>query len=286
MANLRIGYDDANRLGGSSSVLNVTGVTTGSVVSGTSILNTRNNLKSSVFAWQGAPACVYRRAFGTGVLRTVRMVAFPLSSFTPTATIKVRGFANIGDSSALFDTGNLIPLITTFGNTPTQSLSLGGGNYAVVYFIGGDCREVEITMTDQARFDTGTTRVISLPFIYIGDYWSPQYNCEYGAELGIVDLSKTERSEAGDLYTDVGPRHRTMALDFTLMPKENRDVFWRILLQNSVVNPLYISLTPDNDLDDDSGEAMYQIYGKMSKQSSMKYQFINQFNSRIDIEEL
>jgi hypothetical protein len=117
-----------------------------------------------------------------------------------------------------------------------------------------------------------------------GSYWEPVYNAEYGVEVGAGDLSKHERSDAGDLRTDRGAIYKTMSLDLNYMPAADRNAMWRILRGNGMSRPVYLSLVPQAQ--DAFEEQMFQIYGKLSRTSAMKYQFMNQYSSTLEIEEI
>jgi hypothetical protein len=121
--------------------------------------------------------------------------------------------------------------------------------------------------------------------VIAGNYWSPVNQCEVGAEITMNDTSKHERDDAGGLRTDRGPRYKTMTFDLSYMPATDRSTFWKIMLNNGMSKSVFVSLDPANASDGD-GESIMQIYGRLSKVSSIKYMLPTQFNSRMDIEEV
>jgi hypothetical protein len=96
-------------------------------------------------------------------------------------------------------------------------------------------------------------------------------------------MSRHERDDGGNLRTDRGPRFKTLQFDMTLLPAADRDQVWRLMYGNGMATPMFVSLMPEDT--DKSGEQIFQIYGKLSKSHSIRYQFYNQFNSQIELEE-
>jgi len=78
--------------------------------------------------------------------------------------------------------------------------------------------------------------------------------------------------------------YKTISLDLNFMPASDRDALWKILRSNGLFKPVYFSLTPQAT--DKLEEQMFQVYGKLSRTSAIQYQFVNQYSSKLEIEEV
>jgi hypothetical protein len=219
----------------------------------------------------------------------VSMVSVCFTNTTSIGTIRVRGYTNPGDSTALFDTGAQFATPSTldsnfdWGGTSLGSngYSYGGaGSYATIWFATASVQKLVITLADP----TNTAGFLQASRIVSGYYWSPENNCDYGPEITYGDMSRHERSDAGDLRTDRGPRYKVLTVDVNMMPKADRNKMWRLFGANGMSFPLFFSLVPEDT--DTMEEQIYQLYGKISKLNALKYQFINQFNTKLEIEEI
>jgi hypothetical protein len=161
-----------------------------------------------------------------------------------------------------------------------NAYAYGGAAYGVVWF-GVVTAEKVIVDIDDSSNNIG---YVEASRIVTGTYWEAINNAEYGVEIGVGDLSKSERTDAGDLRTDRGTLFKTMSLNLSIMPAEDRNNMWRILRGNGLSRPVFLSLVPQAT--DAFEEQAFQIYGKLSRQSTLKYQFINQYSASLEIEEI
>lgn len=276
MANLRIVYDNA---------ANRSTITASSTAGNLAATNLLTDTKSEVWRSTDTSASL-TMTWTNGEI--VGMVALPFCSLTSQATIRVRGYTNTADVTPLFDTGTQLACAgSSFGQLQwgvealgVNAYSYGGAAYAVIWFGHQTVRKLLIDLVDT----TNTLGYLEAARIVTGAYWSPVNNCEYGAEVSVVDTSKNERSDAGDLRTDRGTLHKTLSLDVTMMPNTDRNTLWNILRGSGIYRPIYLSLTPENS--DSTEEQAYQVYGKWARQASIRYQFLNQFSAQLEIEEV
>jgi hypothetical protein len=139
-------------------------------------------------------------------------------------------------------------------------------------------KRIVVDILDDARPYVEVSRVVA------GAYWSPTHNAEYGVQVSMGDTSKHERSDAGDLRTERGFSYKKISLDLNQMPSSDRATMWDIYRRNGMSKPLFFSLTPQSL---DAGEEQtFSLYGKLSQQSSIRYQFANQYNTSIELEEI
>jgi len=218
----------------------------------------------------------------------VGVVALPFCNFTSTATMRVRGYTGAADSVPVFDTGaKLCCAYTPFGlwgwgSQPlgVNAYSYGGATYAVVWFETTPVEKIVIDIDNTGN----SSGYVEASRLVTGAYWSPENNCNYNARITTNDMSKHGRTDSGDLKTDRGAMYKSIALDLSMMPSGDRNRLWDIIRGNGITRPIFFSLSPESD--DPSEEQMFQIYGKLSRQLAITYQFINQFNAPLEIEEV
>lgn len=274
--NLRVVYDNAAdraTLSASSEAGNL-------VVS-----NLLTNYKAEVWRSTGTSATV---TLTWDASEFVGMIALPFCNLTSAATFRVRGYTHATDSTPAFDTGAAVAAAGTsledlgWGSQPlgANAYAFSARAYGVAWFAIVPVEKIILDITDTSN----PLGYLEASRIVAGAYWTPDNNADYGADLGLADTSKQERSDAGDLHTDRGMMHKTLSFNLGLMTAQDRNSFWNIIKRNGLYSPIFISLSPESD--DTMEEEMFQIYGKLTKLSTIKYQFINQFSSQIEIEEV
>lgn len=278
MANMRIVYNN---------VLEAYATLTASSTAGSLVVtNLLNDIKSNVWRSTGTTATI---TVTWTTLKALSFVGLPFCNLSPTATVQVKLYSDTAGTAQVLDTGAVLasPAQMTGYNdvgmvTPgVNSFGYGGGNYADVWFTQTNARRLEVVITDTSN----SSGYIECSRLVCGAYWSPTYNPSYDSvKLSLNETSKHERSDAGDLYTDRGPMFKTLSFSLQYMPESDRDVFWRITRGNGMTRSVYVSITPDstNALE----EQMFQVYGKLSRQSEISYQYINQFAGQVQIEEI
>lgn len=270
MANLRILYDNA----ASRSTL------TGSLAAtGLPMTNLANDIKSSVYRTTATSIAI---TMTWAASETLNMAALCFSNLTPTATLQARCYTLAADTVPV---ANVTITAAPYGELTlgggVNSFATGGGVYASIYFPQGSYQKVTLNIVDTAN----PAGYIEAGCLLCGLYWSPEFNVEYGLSFGAGDNSKSERTDAGDLRTDRGTSFKTMQFDLNYMPLADRNKLHNILRGNGTFKPLYVSISP-SDTEDGAGEQIMQIYGKLSRLSAIKYQFMNQFGTQLDIEEI
>lgn len=158
--------------------------------------------------------------------------------------------------------------------------SYGGAAYGVVWFDAYSVRKLVVTLTD----NDNTSGYIEVSRLIAGSYWTPENNAEHGVGIVVQDSSKNERSDAGDLFTARGTLSKVISIDLKYMTASDRNSLWNLVRGSGMHKPVYFSLVPEAD--DPSEEQIYQVFGKVSKQSAIQYQFVNQFSSKLDLEEI
>lgn len=279
MPNMRIVYNNVAKkatLVADSSI--------GSLVVG----NLLTDVKGEV--WRGSNATTRLLTLTWATTEAVSCVALPFCSLSSLATLRVRGYADAGMTTLVFDTSqmyacpsSLIGSSMDWGILPlgVNAYSYGGAACATAYFTPANVMALTIELSDP----TNPLGYIEAGCLVVGAYWSPVYNVQYGeVQVEVADSSRHERSDAGDLYTDRGIMSKSMNLSLQHMPPTDRDSIWRILRGNGMAKPVFISISPEGA--DTMEEQIYTIYGKLSKGSSLQYQFLGQFQTSLQVDEL
>lgn len=178
----------------------------------------------------------------------------------PAAAIKLRGWTAAAAASAY---------------------AYGGGACAKIWFTPtSGVKRMVVTITDPGNLQG----YIEAARLVAGAYWSPVYNADYGASMTREDASKHYRTDAGELMTDAGTRHRTMKLSLNYMPPADRTAFLDILASCGMAWSMFLVLTPESD--DLELERDTTIYGRLSSVSAMVIANHRAYSSSIEIEEV
>lgn len=220
---------------------------------------------------------------------TIGGVILPFCNLTSLATVRVRGFAEVGDALPLFDTGAVYacpaPVLGmwNWGGQPlgSNAFSYGGAAYGRAWIpVPGAVKKLVVDIDDS----TNPAGYIEVSRLVCGAYWSPQYNFDRNAPITPVDNSKHFRTESGDLVTDVGTRHRKLPINLSFLGPADRAALWNILMGNGMPRPILVSLYP-NDVDA-ALEQTYQLYCKLMSAGPMSSPSFRRFANSLDLEEI
>lgn len=298
--NLRIIYNNVVDL-------STTTILASSTAGSTSVDNLKIDSKSKI--WRSS----YKRANLIVTLsepKTIGGIVLPFCNLSPTATIRVMGYANTvtlthdnttpsAPTITVGGTGTT-PIITTgwitaapyqvldlwnWGTVPlgVNTYSYGGGTYARVYVPTAQqtaVSKISIEIID----DSNTAAYLEASRLVMGAYWSPKYNTSFGLSFAVKDLSSHSRTEAGDLNTIRGVRYNSLNFDLKYMDANDRSRFLEIVRGNGLPRPLFISLFPE-DADHDK-EQQHQVYGKLAQLSPIQHPIFEMYSTQIEIEEI
>lgn len=217
----------------------------------------------------------------------VSMVALPFCNLTSSATFRVKCYTNSGDVSPILDTGVVLAAAPTplgmwdWGNIPmgVNSYSYGGASYGVIWFATQSVKKVELVISDA----TNPSGYIEASRLVMGAYWSPENDAELSPQWVPVEDSTHERSDAGDLRTDIGTLNKKLQLTLPVMTAADRNTMMNILRGNGMSRPIYLSLFPQDS--DSSNEQAFQVYGKLAQQTGVTLANWNLYSTTIEIEE-
>ncbi len=249
----------------SGTTLTVTAVTAGTLAVGQTLSGT------------GVAAGTRITALGTGTggLGTYTIsVSQTLTSRTLTATSQL---LDSGDLSAcpssqlgLFGWGSSINANAFAHGGASKSAFWSNTQFTTV-------RRCAITLADTGN----PAGYIDCARLVIGPYWEAEYNPKYGATAGTQDLTKVDRSEAGDQLTVRGPQFQTMSLDLALLTESKRAELAKIIRSIGSHRSVFLSLLPSDS--SATAEQDHMIYGKRSS-SPFTFDFFNSFSTQIEIE--
>ena len=251
-----------------------------------SVSNLKRDIKSAVWRATSTSANI-TAIWSTG--ETISGVALPFCNLTSGATIRVRGYVDTTTSTTIFDTGMVAACIGValgLGSWGSDSLgvnafSYGGGAYARAWITNpATVKKLVIDIVDT----NNTAGYIEVSRLICGQYWEPSIGPEQGATMTVVDTSKHYRTEAGDLMTDVGTRHRKQTFSLPSLDSTDRAKMWDILWGNGISRPIFISMYPNNA--DSRLEQSHQLYGKLVTTPIMGTPYFNHQSATVDIEEI
>jgi hypothetical protein len=213
-----------------------------------------------------------------------------LTSYYPSvASPGVRPLGYIDSwQSYSYDSGNVlacpVPAVTLRGFTAAQAASayaFGGGATARHWMpaaIQAYGLAVDIV-------DTGNLQgYIEAAFLLAGPYWEAATNFDYGASAQLIDSTKSERSDAGDLVSDAGTISKKLSLPFSKLSPTDRATLWSILRANGSRYPVFVSMFPGSS--DLALERDHQVYGKLVQLPAMSLPFFNLASATVEIESI
>ena len=253
--------------------------------------NLQRDTKSSIF-----------RAEGTGVAlfatwpteQAIACVALIHTNMTSSARMRVRGFAIPNTATPILDTGWIFPCrAATHGTYPWGVLPLGwnaykaggvntwargGGADGVAWFPPVRVRQlvIEVSAPQSPEGYLEISRLVA------GNYWSPEYNAEYGASLLPQDTTENYRTGAGELKSAVGTMHDGISVNLAHLTPIDRARLMRILRENGKSKAMLFSLFPENP--DPLLEQDHMLYGKASNIDAVVTPYFETYSAPLQIE--
>jgi len=210
------------------------------------------------------------------------------SNLTATATFTVSGFTLFDDVVPVFNTGAVLccpsgPISShMFGieYEGIDSVSIGGGAYAVSWFSETSVERLEVEINDV----NNTMGYIEAGGLIVGKYWEAKVNADYGAKISYEDRSVVSRTEAGDSIVDRGTTSKSVTISLSFMDDDDRRDINQIMVDNGVRFSLFASLFPEDA--NSKLEQTYQLYGKISSTMAIVNKFYSINSSSLTIEEV
>lgn len=226
---------------------------------------------------------------------SVACVALMYTNLTSSARMRVRGYAQPGDTTPVLDTGNVYPSKeAVHGSYPWGTMPLGwnaykwggvntwaqgGGSDAVVWFDAVRVRRLVIDL--DLRYSRET--YIEASRLVVGNYWSPEVSADSGASLLLQDTSENYRTAAGDLRTARGVSSDKISLNLSHLELLDRARLMRILRECGKDRAMLFSLFPDNPAEP-MVEQDHMIYGKVANLDAVTTPYYQNYSAPLQIE--
>ncbi len=282
MANLRIIYDNA---------ADRAALTASSQAGALGPANLQRDSKSDVLRATGT----YQFITATWPIQeSIACVALIFTNMTSSAKMRVRGWALSQAEAPVLDTGWIFPCpAAPHGSYPWGVLPLGwnaykaggvntwargGGADGVTWFPPVRVRQlvIEVSAPQSPEGYLEISRLVA------GNYWSPQHNAEYGAQLLQQDRSENFRTDAGDLRTTMGTTSDKLSINLAYLTPADRARFMRILRENGKGKAMLFSLFPENP--DPLLEQDHMLYGKASNIDAVATPYFETYSAPLQIE--
>ncbi|OYO27870.1 hypothetical protein [Janthinobacterium sp. PC23-8] len=224
----------------------------------------------------------------------IACVALIFTNMTSSARMRVRGYARPADAIPVLDTGSIFPCpAAVHGSFPWGVLPLGwnaytpggvntwargGGADGVAWFPSVRVRKLVIDISAPQSPEG----YLEISRLVAGNYWSPEYNAEYGAQLQLQDSSEDYRTAAGDLKTAVGTTSDKLNINLAHLTPMDRARLMRILRENGKGKAMLFSLFPENP--DPLLEQDHMLYGKAGNLDAVATPYFETYSAPLQIE--
>jgi hypothetical protein len=206
-----------------------------------------NNTKSDV------KGLVYRSSSATTEIRasqttdfTVGAVVLGFTNLTPTATVRVRIQSTPSGGATLYDSGTRVVGV------------IGASGHYPVYFpnpVTGQRILINIVNNGEAYFQMGRWLA--------GKLWRSELPPDLGMQKGIEDLSKTFRTESGDLHVSRAPKIPKLSFRIGYLSAEEMAITQNISEKSGVTETIFVSpFVASTDL---AKQKRYELLGKFEK---------------------
>jgi hypothetical protein len=201
--------------------------------------------------------------------------------------MRVRLYSDTAGTALVQDTGTVlcaqgVPM-SLYGMSAAQAASAysyGGGTCARVFFTQVNARRVVIDITDNANLQG----YIEAARLVIGDTFSTKFNVEYGMEITYADDTKNQRTDAGNLVSDIGCRYKVVSADISVMSPSERAAWWKLCAYCGVSVPVFFSVETGNT--DKQTELDYSVYGKFSNVSTVAAKSYMIYSAPLELESI
>lgn len=279
MANFRMIYDNA----AARASLAVSSFASASL----GVANLTTDIKSQVWRTNASTTGVITATWTAAEI--IGGVMLPFTNLGSGATIRVQAYTNVADASPIYDSGvQLACAAVPFGLMGWGSDLLGVNAYSYGGLSYGRwwmpeqlaVKKLVVTVVDSLN----PSGYIEIGRLVCGRFWEGTRNADYGAALTPVDTTKSFRNDAGDLMSDIGPRHRKLTISLSNLAVAERNTLWNVLWGNGMSVPVYFSLYPDAD--NAALEQTHQIYCKLMTSAAMSMPSFLQYASSLEFEEV
>lgn len=289
MAKLRILYNNL--------VKSTTLTASSSASAALAIANVQNDTKTSIWrsGVSGTASSTISMAFSTA--QSVSCIAMPFCNFKTTKRADITLYSDtayVTPITAASSTNYQIVRGATLGDFTWSQNTLGVNAFSYGLIPYGswytpDGLSHSVGSIKIILYDTDITApAAEIGMLLAGQYQSPAVNFDTNPEFGLVDTTKQERTDAGNIIVNRGTLSKNIAMTLSYIQGTGSGLDKNMLLGiqafNGLSKPIFASLFPE-DADADK-EQMYQIYGFMKQLNPFGQQYNDIYSTSIDITEV
>lgn len=259
-ANVRFVWDN---LGDSTSSLSAT-----STAGGLAAANMQADQVAAV--WRSTSLAAQTLDFRWSAAQSIDSVCLAWTNLTSAATVQVKGYAEVGDVS------------TVFNQTVSPDTGLTIDNVTVQNWIAvaGSVKQVKVIITDAANPDG----YVEVSRSIIGKRIEPAINhVTNGLRVGFVDQVKPVRAESLDLRIEPLGRFRRMQMSLDILEPASRDLILN-MIANGLGRGVWVSAFPEDSTG--STRQMHSFWGALIADTDFSYPFYNNWSAPLVFEEM
>lgn len=213
---------------------------------------------------------------------TLNGIILAFTNLSATAIMNVKAYTNAADTAPIYDVSNNCAQGSVSSLSGVNSFAYGAGVYARQWLTSTVvAKKIVITITDTNNL----AGYIEIGRLVVGNAFIPSFGVEQdNTSFTMVDSSEHTRTESGDMFVTVKPRYRKQQLSMPSLNKVDQSKMWKILFNNGMVKPLFISLHPNNT--DAELEQIHMLYGRLVTSPGMGTPYWNYKSATLDIEEI
>lgn len=254
-----------------------------STASGFLVDNLKNDKRSST--WRSTAIASQTITATWGSSQVVNAIGIAFANFLVDSTVQARLFTNTGDVSPVVDSGVqtisfVYPPPAGFDANNLASFAYGGGNYFFLPVTQSSIRKMEIVLTNPS----GADAFIEMARIVAGEALEISSGMSFGSEVGIKELTRVDRTDAGNLIIDRRPVSKSISLDLSLMASSDRSAMQAIVRRNGAHTPVFISAY--EAAANVPMKMDYQIYGNFMDLNGMVLDSAAYSSLRLKVEEI
>lgn len=171
-------------------------------------------------------------------------------NLTPNATLRLKIYDGPGQTGMmLYDSGNTaIGTAIGWGELVWGRDAWGGSNifsgwayaFTTLWFSADYARSFSLTITDTANPDG----YLQASRLFLGQYFEPLMNFDYGVSLGWEESSKQQRTDGGTLRTDAFDPYRRITFSLSNLGDGERAQLMEIARKVGMRDDLFLSCFP------------------------------------------
>jgi len=171
------------------------------------------------------------------------------SNLTGAATWRVRLWEDDSKAVLVYDSGTLSAVETLafgdleYGVDPYGKTLYSDWGYVVskLWFstVYGGYAEIELSDS------TNPDKYLEVGRMFLGTYFEPAYQPDEGMQSGWVDMSKQERTDGGNLFSEPKAQFRRFAFQWSMVDENDRIKFNTIKRTKGMRDDMFISVWPE-----------------------------------------